>query len=352
MFLDESKSYTTYRILNTPEATVIAEALSQLKPPPVMDAKDKIEGIVHSHALDRDFGMDDLIGEGWVSASHLISERKPADKLVKALMKQRINIICKEEGVSGVSRKRKKEIKEDVIDELMDTTPPTITCTPFLIDVDMGLLHIAATTDTALDRVSGFLATRMELASYPYFPLVPLASSGKQPQDFKPLILAEDSHSDNENTLVEDFLTTYMYLSENEGGQVYEDAYHQIILQMDGPITLAGDCCKSLSVTIKGGTPTISEEVIQALRTGKKVTSIKVFLATEGNNYSFVLDRGFCVKSLKLPDSEEFQRDPLRVEKFEHLRTLHTALDLLFTAYLKSHGKELQSNMQQWLEDC
>ena len=350
-------SFCVYR-LDEPIPDDILELFKANVALPLEQVKDEASnGWTGRHLLEREFTEETCIIEDYIQVHFRTSELKVSAPILKAKCAQAEFGIMQEENLSGISRKRKKEIKENMSDELLASTQPTIKGFPLLIDPKNQRLYIGTSAAKSADSAVALFVESTGLSPIPLTPQTIMTEElGAAASSYDPINIT-DSHLEADETWAgRDFLTWLWYLCEELGGEFTVPDLGVFSLMIDGPLNFISEVSGARESVIRKGVPTLSPEADSAVRDGKKLKSAKVAFAQGDETWTFSLDADyFTFKSLKLPDGTEFQYIPRFIERAESLDTFQKAFFALFSEFLTKFTGEVREqsidDMKTWLEN-
>ncbi len=292
-------------------------------------SKELPDDAVEKFAEKKGYSLDTVLDEpqvGWVSGRHLLdtqiddatlyagsylhlfhrsAQRRVPPSLLKAEIRIEELVLMQAMNSQSISRKQKKEIKEDVIDRLLKNMPPTLRGIPCVIDTVNQILYLGAASKSQVDQ---FLLLFYESIGFEPAPLTPGAMvellHNTKP-DSLPIVKfsrnAPNSES-GDNLIGRDFATWLWYFQEIENGTFEVDSLGEFSIMIDGPLVFAADGNGALEVVVKKGLPTISPEAKAALSVGEKIRQAKFTLVRNDEIWSFTLDAdNFAFRSMTLP---------------------------------------------------
>lgn len=309
------------------------------------------------HLLETEFTPATCYIEDFLQVHFRTSERKVATPLLKARCAQVEFQIMGEEQLSGLNRKRKKEIRENIMDELMVDAQPTIKGFPLVFDPENKLLYVGTSSTKAADEAIGLLIESTGISPIPYSPQTCLAEAlGASHTNYDPIVISDSGDMPEETWVGRDFLTWIWHFCEYEDAEFTVPDLGVFHVSLDGPINLISETNGARESVVRKGIPTLSPEAHSALCDGKKLKSAKVAIARGDDIWSFTLDADtFCFKSMKLPDGTEFQYAPHFNERVESLNVFQAAFFGLFNQFVERFGGEAReenlNNMKEWLKE-
>jgi hypothetical protein len=160
-----------------------------------------------------------------------------------------------------------------------------------------------------------------------------------------------------DGTAGREFLMWLWYCSEKRGGLVNIPEVGEIAYMVEGPLTFVMEGKGAHEITLKKGEPMLSAEARTALLSGKKLKKAKLKFVRGEEEWSFTFDADeFIFRSLKLPQTETYDRVGKFQERMVLLETLRESLFHLFREFVKERNssaawKETKAAMRKWVAD-
>lgn len=265
------------------------------------------------------------------------------------------------ENLPFLTKKVRKEIKEQIVARLLPLMEPSLKGTQFVYDGRERLVYVTATSDNQMDA---FLANWMKTVGTDLIPVDP-GTAAKQRKQAEARQWAPSSFSNAvedselENMPGADFLTWLWFWSETGGGMFKSDQLGEFALALEGPLLLERNGNGAHETALRKGLPTISADAKAALSGGKKLHQAKILLARGSDEtWSFGFDADmFVFRSVKLPDPKEvldaaglFQN---RMFKLGQMKDVVLALYDRFVEVRNDAVKwdEVKEQMRGWVEE-
>lgn len=308
----------------------------------------------------RKAGTLDSVGEeiqfGWVAGDRLLETaidgasaqlggcyfltlrqavRKMPTSLLNAICQREEKAYIKANNLEYVTRKVKKEIKEDALEKHLPKMPPMIGGITFVLDPNSKLMYVGATSNTQIDTfVENFFQTvKIEpLQINPGYLLEKLfkVTGASFPE------LAINGDKASEPAVGRDFLMWLWYFNE-VAGKVRHEQYGEFEVFVEAPLVFVDDedALGAAEVTIKkGGSPTRSAEAKAAIGVGKKLKKAKLTITREKQVWTCTFDADrFAFGSLNLPEGEVMSPDEVFAERIENLEVFKIAVETLFQKF-------------------
>jgi len=298
---------------------------------------------------------DDLFDTAFDSASHQKGEyvafrfRVDRRKVPSILLKQQVQAAIREHRDRSQgkwpSRAEKAEIREKVLDRLLARTLPHPATCELVWDTRRKRLLAGTTGRRMLDAVRGHLEDHLRLFPAPLChvewarSLVPAGGPERAALDALAPPGAVSNLLEQGRPLGQDFLTWLWFASETEEGRFPLE---------DGPaceihpgerlvLSLPDDGRERVVCT----TPAVSlHEARTALRRGKRVEEMQLFVKIGENDYSLRLDASlWAFRGLRAPrqlrdPAEEQEADGLFLEKMYFVERVSDCLDAAYRRFL------------------
>jgi len=304
-------------------------------------------------STDKDgVSVDDFVLGGLPFFAVRKRELKIDASTVKETVERRILDLTKS-GVD-VSSKKKKEIKEDVIDALSVDASEKLSGVRCVISSTGKFMLVDATSgkkvEDFIDNIYSFVAMDAFGGSGGLVARSPEAmysrTSGKGFMDYEQI---EMNHFGTEAGIGEDFLTYLFMASEIEN--FFSDGTEVVLA---GDIELADSRETSVGakkIVVKEGVPSVAQEVVTALCSGKKVSSVDLMMSFGGDVYTVTVDSEFRFKKLTIKDEEKIGDIHARLES----RMLSVSMFLdgfgkIFNKFVESEDSN-EKMIQVWLDE-
>ncbi len=317
---------------------------------------------------------------GWVSGRHLLetdindmtayaggflhlclrqAQRKVPGALLQAETRMRELQRLQENGGEFLSRKERKEIKEDVIDRLMPQMPPQLGATPFVVDPGAERLYLGATSEKQCDAFLAYFYETMGFEPQPMTPEFAAAQAYEDEIDMLPVLnfSPELPDSDAWGAVGENFLTWLWFFCEDRNGVLPKTQLGEFSCGFEGPLVFVSEGDGAQESALRRGAPTISAEAKAALSVGKKLRRAKINLALSKDEiWSATIDaQYFTFRSLKVPEGEAMDPASVFEERMHFLHIFETAIYGLFKRFVADMSDEnkfadTQERAKKWVE--
>jgi hypothetical protein len=347
-------SFNVYRVLeDLPENHLekFAETAACL-PEKVTDTPNL--GWVARHLLERRIDPDTAYVGDFLHIHFRTAVRKIPTSLMNAECMQRELALMEAEKMTSINRKRKKEIKEEVEEQLLKFMPPHFSGIPIVYDSQEKILYIGSSSVKQSDNL---IKLFIESTGVEALPMIPVAEAMRALDtnnvQFDPIDFANTSlNSGDELMLGRDFLTWIWYKVESDTPKFTVPDLGEFTVGIDGPLTLVSENMGAHESVLRKGLPTLSPEAHQAIRAGKKLRSARISLVRGDEIWTFTLDADFFMfKSVKLPDGEAMDRIARFEERIESLNVLQTAFYSLYHDFIKAFTSKERPSLLEDVHD-
>jgi len=326
--------------------------------------RDEVEvgWVTSRHLLDTHITEDSAYTAGYLNLVLRSAVRRIPTSLLAA--ECRIEEIAMQQAndLKSLTRKMKKEIKEDISDRLIDQMPPSLSGTAFVALNDGQTIYVGATSPTQVGSFAEEFLKTTDIDPYVLTPEVICSEDfGVDPEALPRLNFSRKLNDEYacHGTIGQDFLTWLLFISEAEHGLIEagEALGGEFAFGIDGPLLLIADGKGSLESLIRKGLPTQSAEAQAALDVGKKLKSAKLIFGRGDDVWHFTFDsETFAIKSLKLPQGEKLDAESEFQERMINMEIISDMIHMLFKRFvetLQSPEKldNLKKRISRWLEE-
>ena len=311
-------------------------------------------GWVARHLLERRIDEETAYVGDYLALNFRSAVRKIPSSLLKAECMQKELAQLKADQVSTLSRKKKKEIKEEVEEDLIKFMPPQLGGVPFVIDNFNKILFVGTSSVKQSDSLVQLL---IETCGVEVIPKTPVGEAMKaletrnisiDPLDFTGKNLSQD----DDLLLGRDFLTWLWYKCESDTPKFIVPDVGEFAIGLDGPLNLVSESSGAHETVVRKGLPTMSPEAHSGINSGKKLKSAKLSIARGDDIWTLTLDAdNFIFKSMKLPDGEAMDRITRFEERIEFLNTFQEAFFSLYGDFIKMFAGKDRSTYEQDIQD-
>jgi hypothetical protein len=320
---------------------------------------EEVLGITGRDAGHRNFEFEDIQVGDHLAFCISSMQRNPPASLVALHAAEAERQFMKANQYTYVSRKNKREIREDVIETLQENTPVTYNCINvtvlFMTDTE-GYLLIGETSPRNVELTCLYM---YELADHADIKLSILPHNIEQVTerlaiDHEPFHLAEAVTEDNDHMQARDFLMWLWKVSEF-GPQPLQNEGWGIGITT-GNLMFAGESNGSGAdeVTLSKGVPPLAREAQSSILAGKKLNRATFQLGQDVDNvyeFSYLSDKQ-AFSSLKLPDSEEIEVYSSALETIDRVLSFIELIEKLYAAYATAlEDDEIHNEMAEWMAE-
>lgn len=316
---------------------------------------DPIYGITGRDAGHRDYSETDLQVDDHVTFGIGSMQKIPASYLVEVHASRSRRQLMQVTQTTILSRKQKREIKEDVTESLLDETPVTykrIDVTFIFLTDTSGYMLVGDTNWKNVEFAEVYMydlmeqeGRQIELRKHDI-----QSVTGYKSIDHEPLHLCEGIGCDeNDHMQSRDFLTWLWHLCE-WGPQPLTD--WTIALGM-GNIMFAGEGMGAEQVALAKGVPSLAREAHNALLAGKKLKRAQMYLARGDDRYTFYYeaDKG-AYSGVDLPDGQELDPYSEAGENIEFIVAFIELMEDLYKSYTQYIAEDsTREAMLEWVAD-
>ena len=264
--------------------------------------------------------------------------------------------------VVAVSKKRRAEIKEDVLQSLMAEAHPKVKTVQICVDTQTNTVYVSNWSsskllDCVLSLFNQTFNTPLEYVSaYKQLEQLKGKEVAERMVDNKSRIVffsKEDDHDSNDNVeidLASSFLSWLSYVADVEGVHPYKGReYGVMIAEQIGLQQLVSGGEALQNTVLKTGNVVSYPEFKSALKTGKLISMVKLEAALNEESWTFSLNinkMGISgIKAPKILEGDKFQKTLARLSSFCDLFEL---IDSLFGSFIDfMYGTEYINTMKK-----
>ncbi|WFB36574.1 recombination-associated protein RdgC [Kiritimatiellota bacterium B12222] len=325
-----SVSFRMYHLPRALPESVLDGFLERVAPPLDTIKDQPVYGwVTGRHLLDRQIDDNNSYLAGYLRLCLLQAERKIPSSLLKAEMKQEELIRMAVNGSSHISRKEKVEMKQEIVDRLLHTMPPTLKGMTFVHRPDDAFLFAETLAEKQVDVFVSYLR---EALGFPAQVVTPeswaMHSQHSDPNNWVPCSFSEEVEAERTSPMPgHDFMTWLWYQSETHPDKVPAGKEGHVGVMIEGPLTLVMEGGGAHEISLRKGNPTQSSEAKACLLAGKKLRKATVNIVRGEQVWRLTLDgetlavRGFkpIVPEENLDFISRFQDRMLQVELVSQL---------------------------------
>jgi hypothetical protein len=259
------------------------------------------------HLLDRKITDENAFFGGFMRLTLVQAAKKIPESLLRAECQIEELAQLQASGEDYLKATAKREIRKSVEARLLPQMPPTLKGIPFVFDEAADLLYAGALSEKQLDAFMIFFSEATGNSLAPVTAETAAIRRAKtNVRDWSPTSFSPDV----EDELVthdagQDFLTWLWFVSEARGGMMKVGTIGSLAVMLEGPLTFTMEGEGAHVAVLRRGEPLLSAEAKTSLLSGKKLKSAKLTLARGDQAWKCSFDSTFCVRSLKLPETEK-----------------------------------------------
>ena len=331
-----------------------AELFSKYKAGRLEDVKDEaqIGWTGFNHLLETTLDEETILLGGFIFTNLRTAKKKISPAQLKADIRIEELAHIRASGNADISRKKKKEIREDVTERLMEDATPQFNGIQMVIDQTDNTIYLGASSVAAVDTFTALFNDTFSVAPIQMLPEELMAEEKILSSSYTGLTLSKDE--DAEFTPGRDFLTWLWYYSENEGGEIDVKNYGRFAVMPDGPLTFASEGKGAFESVVRKGNPLNSAEAKTALLTGKKLKKANLTFARADELWSCSFDADiFSFLGMKLPEGEEMDYTGRFNERINNLHIFKEVFKTYFKKFLDeitSNNESVNECISNWIE--
>ncbi len=329
-------------------------------PPLSTLAEEEVHGwVAGRHLLDRKITEENAFLGGYLRLTLTQAKKKVPTSLLQAECAVEEMAMMEADGKQYLNQQMRSEIKKDVKERLLPDMPPQLKGIDFVFDERSHMIYASATSEKQVDA---FVLSLMQTTGCGAAPADPETiaerTAGIDVHNWGPASFSaelEDGMVDG--TAGREFLMWLWYSSEKRGGIAQVPDVGEMAYMVEGPLTFVMEGKGAHEITLKKGQPMLSNEARTALLSGKKLKKAKIQFARGEEVWAFTFDADeFIFRSLKLPQTETFDRVGKFQERMVLLETFRQAFFHLYSEFVKERNdskawKETKANMRKWAAD-
>ncbi len=306
-----------------------------------------------NHLLETEINEENIQLGGFVFTNLRTARKKVPASQLKADIKIEELAHIRASGNPDLSRKKKKEIREEVTERLMSEATPQFSGTQVVIDQTDNTVYLGAASVAAADTFIALFNDTFKIAPIQIVPEEFMAEKKMMQSAYNGIRLPNGETDDY--TPGRDFLTWLWYFSEEKGGEVDVKTFGRFAVMPEGPLTFASEGQGAFESVVRKGNPLKSAEAKTALSTGKKLKKANLTFARADEVWSCSFDAdGFAFSGMKLPEGEEM--DP--ASRFaERVNNVHIFKEVLRTYFMKflddleTDNDDINRRIATWIEE-
>jgi len=306
-----------------------------------------------NHLLDTNIDEENIQLGGFLFINLRTAKRKIAATQLKADIKIEELAHIRASGYPELSRKKKKEIREDVLERLMDEASPQFNGTQVVIDQTDNTVYFGASSIAASDTFTALFNDTFSIAPIQVVPEEMMAEEKIMSSSYTGLQLPNSE--DDEFTPGRDFLTWLWHYSEIHGGEIEVNNYGNFSVMPEGPLTFASEGQGAFESVVRKGNPLNSAEAKTALTTGKKLKKANLIFARLDEIWSCSFDADtFSFSGMKLPEGEEMEYASRFSERINNLHIFKEVFKTYFKKFLdeiSNKNETINADIAKWIQE-
>lgn len=329
-------------------------------PPMNTLAEEEVHGwVAGRHLLDRHITEETAFLGGYLRLTLTQAKKKVPASLLAAECAVEEMAMMEAEGKQYLNQQARSEIKKQVKERLLPEMPPQLKGIDFVFDQRSHMIYASATSEKQLDA---FVLSLMQTTGCSAQVADPETIAEKTEQIDVQAWAPASFSGELEDGMVDgtagrEFLMWLWYSSEKRGGLANVPEVGEIAFMVEGPLTFVMEGKGAHEITLRKGEPMLSAEARTALLSGKKLKKAKVQFVRGEEIWAFTFDADeFVFRSLKLPQTETFDRVGKFQERMVLLETFRHCFFHLFQEFIKERDasatwKKTKEAMRQWVAE-
>ncbi|MDZ8118055.1 recombination-associated protein RdgC [Pontiella agarivorans] len=351
------RMYFASRDLTTEDIDKFAAAAL---PPLSTLAEEEVHGWVGGrHLLDRNITEENAFLGGYLRLSLTQARKKVPTSLLQAECALEEMAVMEAEDKNYLNQTQRSEIKKSIQERLLPEMPVQLKGIDFVFDERSHMIYSTATSEKQVDA---FVLTLMQTTGCGATPADP-ETIGERVAQVDVQGWAPSSFSDEledgmvDGTAGREFLMWLWFCSEKRQGIAQIPDVGEMAYMVEGPLTFVMEGKGAHEITLRKGEPMLSAEARTALLSGKKLKKAKMQFVRGEEVWAFTFDADdFVFRSLKLPETETFDRVGKFQERMVFLETFRQSFFHLYSEFAKERNdskqwKETKEEMRKWVAD-
>jgi hypothetical protein len=333
---------------------------AQALPPLSTLAEEEVHGwVAGRHLLDRNLTEENAFLGGYLRLTLTQAKKTVPSSLLQAECAVEEMAVMEAEDKQYLNQTQRSEIKKQVKERLMPDMPPQLKGIDFVFDERSHMIYASGTSEKQVDA---FTLTLMQTTGCSAAVADPetlaMRTENVNIQTWGPASFSDELEDGMvDGTAGREFLMWLWYCSEKRDGIMQVPEVGEIAFMVEGPLTFVMEGKGAHEITLKKGQPMLSAELKSALISGKKLKKAKVQFARGEEAFEFTFDADeFVFRSLKLPQTENFDRIGKFQERMVFLDTFRLMFFHLYSTFVNERNnekewKKLKEAMRQWVAD-
>ncbi|MDF7806540.1 recombination-associated protein RdgC [Pontiellaceae bacterium B12219] len=322
--------------------------------------EEEVHGwVAGRHLLDRNITEENAFLGGYLRLTLTQAKKTVPSSLLQAECAVEEMAVMEAEDKNYLNQQMRSEIKKQVKERLLPDMPPQLKGIDFVFDERSHMIYASATSEKQVDAFVLSLMQTTGCSATPADPeTIAAKDSGINVQNWGPCSFSDEIEDGMvDGTAGREFLMWLWYCSEKRGGISNIPDVGEIAYMVEGPLTFVMEGKGAHEITLRKGEPMLSAEARTALISGKKLKKAKVQFVRGEEVWAFTFDADeFIFRSLKLPQTETFDRVGKFQERMVFLETFRQAFFHLFSEFAKERNesndwKTTKDEMRKWVGD-
>ena len=323
-------------------------------------AEEEIHGwVAGHHLLDRNIDEETAYLGGYLRLSLTQAKKTVPTSLLQAECAVEEMAVMEAEEKQYLNQQARSAIKKDVKERLLPDMPPQLKGIDFVFDERSHMIYSTATSEKQLDAfVLSLMQTTGVIAEVADPESIAAKTEGIDVANWAPASFSDELEDGMvDGTAGREFLMWLWFCSEKRGGLANIPEVGEIAYMVEGPLTFVMEGKGAHEITLRKGEPMLSPETKTALLSGKKLKKAKIQFVRGEEAWAFTFDADdFVFRSLKLPQTETFDRVGKFQERMVLLETFRQMFFHLFREFVKERDaskdwKETKVAMRKWVAD-
>lgn len=333
---------------------------AQALPPLSTLAEEEVHGWVGGrHLLDRSITEENAFLGGYLRLTLTQAVKRVPASLLQAECAVEEMAVMEADGKQYLNQQMRSEIKSQVRERLLPDMPPQLKGIDFVYDERSRLLYASASTEKQVDAfVLNLLQTTGCSAETADPETLAVKTEGVDVGNWSPASFSDELEDGMvDGTAGREFLMWLWYSSEKRGGLANIPEVGEIAYMVEGPLTFVMEGKGAHEITLRKGEPMLSAEARTALLSGKKLKKAKLQFVRGEEVWAFTFDADeFIFRSLKLPQTEAFDRVGKFQERMVLLETFRRIFFHLYSGFVKERNQSAEWNetktaMRNWVAE-
>ena len=333
---------------------------AQALPPLTTLVEEEVHGwVAGRHLLDRSITEASAFLGGYLRLTLTQAKKAVPTSLLTAECAVEEMAAMEADAKQYLNQQARSEIRKQVKERLLPDMPPQLKGIDFVFDERSHMLYASATSEKQLDAfVLGLLQTTGCSAEAADPETIAAKTETVDVHNWTPASFSEDLEDGMvDGTAGREFLMWLWFCSEKRGGLAIVPEVGEIAFMVEGPLTFVMEGKGAHEITLRKGEPMRSAEARTALLSGKKLKKARLQFVRGEEAWAFTFDADeFIFRSLKLPQTETYDRIGKFQERMVLLETFRQSFFHLFREFVKerdtfSQWGKTKEAMRQWVAE-